>query len=294
MSDHEENSTPWSAFVTETQQRLAEAGIDGDPRVETRWIIEEITGTHGAEYFDALDQPATVRGVNKLDDMVQRRSQGEPIQYVLGRWSFRELDLLVDKRVLIPRPETEVVVGVALGELDRMRVGEHGGTVVDLGTGSGAVGLSIAVERAGTRVLLTDLSEGALGVARANLAGLGIRGASVEVSHGSWFDAVPDRFLGECDVMVSNPPYIATSEELDDSVQLWEPSSALRSGADGLDDLRVLVAGAGEYLRPGGSLVLEMGHTQTHDVMQLANDAGFTAEAFMDLTGKPRGLVCRW
>ena len=294
MADQEEGTTPWSGFLTETQQRLTDAGIDGNARLEARWMIEEVTGSQGAEYYDVLDQPATVRGVDKLDAMVARRSQGEPIQYVLGHWSFRELDLLVDKRVLIPRPETEVVVGVALGELDRMRAGNQGGSVIDLGTGSGAVGLSIAIERAGTRVLLTDTSDDVLDVTRANLAGLGIRGASVEISRGSWFEAVPDRFLGECDVLVSNPPYIASSEQLDDSVELWEPSLALRSGIDGMDDLRVIVAGASDYLRPGGSLVLEMGHTQTLDVMNLAADAGFQTESFTDLAGMPRGVVCRW
>src|SRR5690606_8291102 len=137
-----------------------------------------------------LDELVTVGGVSRLDAMVARRLAGEPVQYVLGSWAFRTLDLLCDPRVLIPRPETEQVVGHALDVLDRIRrsrADRHRPVVVDLGSGSGAIGLSIVAERPGTEAWLTDASPDAVAVTRANLAGLGMAGSTVHVVEGSWF-----------------------------------------------------------------------------------------------------------
>lgn len=255
-------------------------------------MVEQATGARGADLHDVLSTQATVRGVNHLESMIRRRSAGEPIQYVLGSWSFRSLDLLVDSRVLIPRPETEMVAGLALGELDRMRP-EGGGTVVDLGTGSGAIGLSVAAERPVSRVLLTDNSADALSVARANLAGLGLAARGVEISEGSWFDAVPERFLGECDVIVSNPPYVPTRDDLASSVVDWEPTSALWSGEDGLDDIRVLTADVSKWLRPHGAVVLEMDPRQVSLVSDLLERQGFAVHTHHDHAGHPRAVVAR-
>ena len=215
------------------------------------------------------------------------------MQYVLGHWAFRSLDLMVDQRVLIPRPETEAVAGLALAELDRLRP-NGGGTVVDLGTGSGAIGLSIAVERSASSVVLTDQSNDALTVARANLAGLGMAARNVEVAHGSWFEAIPHRYFGQCDVIVANPPYISTSEVLADSVANWEPEVALRSGVSGLDDLRILVSGAGAWLCAEGALVLEMGTGQTTEIAKLLEAEGFTTVIHHDYAGHDRAVVARW
>src|SRR5581483_11962387 len=154
--------------------------------------------------------------------MVERRAAGEPLQYVLRRWGFRTLDLLVDPRVLIPRPETEVVVEVAIREL--RRIDSRRPLVADLGTGSGAIALSIAVEVPDARVWATDASADALAVARANLAGIGSPAAKrVRIEQGSWFDALPAAFRGQFDVVVSNPPYIAAHEDLPPEVVDWEP-----------------------------------------------------------------------
>ncbi len=287
-----DGTVSWASLLRETEVLLERSEASDNPVREAKWILEEVTGTSGSEFLDALDGLATVRGVNHLDALVARRIAGEPIQYVLGHWAFRSLDLMVDQRVLIPRPETEIVAGLALDELDRLRP-DGGGTVVDLGTGSGAIGLSVAAERPVSRVLLTDASEEALVVARANLTGLGLAGRSVEISHGSWFDALPERFKGECDVIVSNPPYVRSEERLPDSVTKWEPSTALLSGSDGLDDLRIIVAGASVWLRPGGALVLEMGTGQTDAVSSIAELEGFETTVHHDYAGHDRAVVAR-
>ena len=152
-----------------------------------------------------LDEPATERMIAHLDSMTARLAAGEPLQYVLGQWSFRHIEVAIDRRVLIPRPETELVAGVAI---DKARTFTTSRTVVDLGTGSGVIGLSLAAELPidGTTVWITDGSADALDVARANLAGLGRKGRNVRIGEGRWFDAVPAdlRF----DVIVSNPPYV--------------------------------------------------------------------------------------
>ncbi len=261
-------------------------------RHEARWLCEVATGLDDDEFDAALDDAATVRVVAHLDDMVARYRSGEPLQYVLGRWSFRHLDLAIDRRVLIPRPETELVAGVAIELATRMPAPR---LVADLGTGSGAIGLSIASELpiAGTTVWLTDTSDEALAVARANLAGIGRAASNVRIGAGSWFDALPadERF----DVIVSNPPYVADgSPMLDPSVLDWEPAGALFAGADGLDEIRVLVAGAPSRLRPGGWLVLEIGTDQGDAVASLLRDHGY-ADAVIrpDLAGHDRIAVGR-
>jgi release factor glutamine methyltransferase len=219
--------------------------------------------------------------------MLARLRTGEPLQYVLGRWGFRRLDLAVDARVLIPRPETELVAEVAIGLAAACGPPV---TVADLGTGSGAVGLALADELpfAGTTVWITDADADALDVARANLAGIGRAAVNVRVGQGSWFEALPGdvRF----DVIVSNPPYIADGATLiDDSVRGWEPHRALFGGFDGLDDIRHLVGGAPAHLVPGGWLVLEIGADQGPNVRQLFENVGYAdVEIRQDLAGHDR------
>ena len=261
-------------------------------RHEARWLCEVAVGLDGDELDAVLDEPATVRTVAHLDAMVARYRSGEPLQYVLGRWSFRHLDLAVDRRVLIPRPETEFVAGLAVDVAKRV-AGPR--TVADLGTGSGAIGLSLAVELpvADTVVWLTDISDDALAVARANLAGIGSAGVNVRIAAGPWFAALPPDL--RCDLIVSNPPYVAVNApELDDSVLHWEPGSALFSGADGLDDLRLLIAGAPEFLTVDGHLVLEIGADQGGAVLDLLVAHGYRDAVIQpDLAGLDRAAVAR-
>lgn len=283
--------TPWRAFAIEATARLAAAGVES-PEVSVRRIIERAAGFAGAEYALGLSEPATERAMGFFDQMVERRLRGEPLQYVLGEWSFRRLDLMVDRRVLIPRPETEVVVEVALGEIDRLDVADP--LVVDLGTGSGAIAFSVAVERPRARVWASDVSADALDVARANLVGVGAPAARVTLAEGSWFDALSRSLQGALHLIVSNPPYVAASDELPPVVKDWEPPGALVPGPTGLEAIEVIVAEAPAWLARPGVLVVEIGATQGDEALALVEAAGFTeSHVAPDLWGRPRALVAR-
>ncbi|HEY6533079.1 MAG TPA: peptide chain release factor N(5)-glutamine methyltransferase [Acidimicrobiales bacterium] len=295
-----EGAVSWRMLLAEAERRLDSSGVvdGGSAPIEARRIVERASGLEGSEYVLGLDEAATERGVHFFDLMLERRLAGEPLQYVVGRWGFRTLDLFVDRRVLIPRPETEVVAGLALAELDRRRpVARDDGRAllaVDLGTGSGAIGLSLAAECEAVEVWLTDRSVDAVAVARANLAGLGRAGTRVRLAEGDWFTALPPALAGAADVLVSNPPYVATGDDLPAVVRDWEPTSALLAGADGLDDLRVLVVEAPGWLRAGGALVVELDPRQAEPVAALALDSGFAAaEVHLDLAGRARAVVAR-
>lgn len=276
--------------MTTWRELLAETTVAVGERPAARWLCEVASGADRVE--DVLDEAATHRMVAHLDAMLARLRDGEPLAYVLGRWGFRHVDLAVDQRVLIPRPETEVVAGVAI-ELARalpMPV-----TVADLGTGSGAIGLAVADELPadGVTVWLTDASPDALDVARANLAGIGRRATNVRIAEGRWFEALPAGTV--LDVVVSNPPYIAVdSPHVDDAVRAWEPAAALFAGTDGLDDVRHLITEAPTWLRPRGWLVLEIGFEQGSAVEQLLKDAGYEDISIRpDLAARDRVAVGR-
>jgi release factor glutamine methyltransferase len=275
------------ATVTWRELWAETSDVVGD-RVQARWLCEVASASFdGDDFLGRLDERPTVRMVSHLDSMVARYRTGEPLQYVLGEWSFRRLTLAVDRRVLIPRPETELVAEVAIGFAARCQPTR---TVADLGTGSGAIGLSMAFElpRQGTVVWITDVSSDAIDVARSNLAGIGPAAANVRVGHGSWLEALPDDT--QFDVIVSNPPYVAIgSSDLDPSVGDWEPSNALFAGTDGLDDIRTIADGARVRLRPGGVLVLEIGADQGRAVDDILRRAGFAdVEVRPDLSGRDR------
>jgi release factor glutamine methyltransferase len=271
----------WAAIRQETAQRLASAGLPS-PEADARWLVEEAAAD--------VEGPVTTRALAHLDAMVARREAGEPLQYVLGRWAFRFLDLLVDRRVLIPRPETEVVAGVAIAELRALK----GRLAVDLGTGSGAIALALASEVPAATVWAVDRSAPALQVATANVAGLGRAGARVRLVEGDWFAGLPEELRGVVDVVVANPPYVADGDDLPEEVAAWEPTEALRAGPDGLDDLRRIVAEAPVWLRGPGTLVLEVAPAQAATVAALATAAGFDhAEVAPDLTGRDRVVIAR-
>lgn len=260
-------------------------------RHEARWLCEVATALDGDRFLVALDEPATERMVHHLDSMVARYRGGEPLAYVLGSWAFRSLDLAVDRRVLIPRPETELLVDVVVDLVADRRPR----SVADLGTGSGAIGLALAAELPldDTTIWITDASSDAVDVARANLVGIGRPARNVSVGEGWWFEALPAgvRF----DVIVSNPPYVAVgAPELDASVRDWEPPDALFAGADGLDDIRTLIEGAPAHLVDGGWLVLEIGADQEASARSLLTGSGYTdVEIRIDLAGHPRIAIAR-
>jgi len=291
VSPAPDGTVTWRELLGEATERLERAGVQGAAS-EARRIVAEAAGAE-SDLALVLSDRATTGGVARLDRMVARRCEGEPLQYVLGSWGFRTLDLMVDRRVLIPRPETEVVVEVALGELDRLDGREVPTRVVDLGTGSGAIALSIAVERVRAEVWATDVSEDAVAVARANTAGIGRAGRRVTIASGSWFSALPAHLRGSFHLVVSNPPYVPAGAALPAEVADWEPTGALYAGADGTGALRELVAGAGEWLVDEGVLVVELSPEQAPVMVDLASEHFDEARVEPDLTGRERALVAR-
>lgn len=287
----DDGTVSWRELLAEAKQRLSAAGV-GEPDVSARRIVEECSGAEGAELALVLGDLVTERGMAAFDRRLARRLAGEPIQYVVGRWGFRSLDLFVDRRVLIPRPETEIVAGVAIDEVRRLAV-DGPLVAVDLGCGSGAIGLSIAAEVDEVDTWLTDVSEEALTVARSNLAGLGRKATRTRIGHGSWFDALPPELMGSVGVIASNPPYIGADEVLSPTVTDWEPSLALIPGPVGTEALDLIIDVAPEWLVENGALVLEMSPWQTEIVAERASQRFVDVEVFDDLNGLQRGVVAR-
>lgn len=260
---------------------------------DARRMVERASGFGVAEMTVRGGEPVPARALAFVDAMAQRRATGEPLQYVLGHWGFRSLELVVDRRVLIPRPETETVVEVAIEELGRL--GTPSPLVVDLGTGSGAIALSVAAEVPGARLYATDSSPEALAVARANLAGAGSRVATrVLLAVGTWFAALPPEVAGSVDMVVSNPPYVAEDEVLPDEVARWEPPEALVAGPTGLEAVAAILESAPAWLARPGSVVVEIAPHQAEEASALARRAGFAdVQVRPDLADRPRTLVGR-
>ena len=277
----------WREMLAATVEQLGNAQ-------EARWLCEHASGMDSAEFSAEQDQLVTVACAKSLNSMVRDRLSGVPLQYVMKRWAFRHLDIMVDKRVLIPRPETEQVVQVAL-DIARKTSSDQALRVVDLGTGSGVIGLSMAFELGAeaAHVWLTDASVDALDVARANMVGIGRAAANVRVVHGSWWDALPQDIAGQIDIAICNPPYIAQGDsEVAPDVHLYEPHSALYASDNGLSDLRTVVEGASSWLKKSGWLVLEIGYQQGAEVLAMMSASGFVgAEIKQDLSGRDRIAV---
>jgi release factor glutamine methyltransferase len=256
---------------------------------EARWIIEAASGRSGSSWLITLTTPAPDSAAERVNEMIVRRLGGEPLQYVVGRWGFRKLNLNVDTRALIPRPETEQVVDAALEAID----GVPNPVVVDLGTGTGAIALSIAREVGDAQVWATDVSIDALALAQSNRHELPDHVADrVHLTAGNWFEALPRELHSRIDLIVSNPPYVATGPNapaVESQVSEWEPHLALFAGETGLDAIDVICAGAPEWLSESGSLVVELAPDQADLVHRRALEAGFFAVSVgSDLAGRKR------
>ncbi|HVA03370.1 MAG TPA: peptide chain release factor N(5)-glutamine methyltransferase [Acidimicrobiales bacterium] len=293
---------------------LFSVAADVGSAVEARWIVARAAGITASDLLTRLDKEVAPEVSAAVQAMVDRCLAGEPLQYVLGTWSFRTLELSVDRRVLIPRPETEQVVAVALDELSvqSRRLGAAAHLVaVDLGTGSGAIALALASEFGGAlgsepapsgpfEVWATDVSRGALDVLEENLVALARRrpeaGARVRVGEGPWFDALPATLAGTVALVVSNPPYVSEAEweGLEPMVRDHEPKTALVPGPTGLEAIEALLRDAVRWLAPGGSLVVELAPGQADEMRQRAAELGYDqTDVRGDLAGRPRTLVAR-
>lgn len=285
----------WSELHNKGVACLQEAAnFHINPETASRHILAEVSGCETSELLSIWRDSATELGTARYEQMLQRLLAGEPLQYVLGSWGFRCLDLFLDERVLIPRPETEIVVEVALKELTARSTPRL--LAADLGCGSGAIGLSLAAECPNAEVICTDISADALAVTRANLAGIGTAGMRVRLAQGSWYDALGDNSLkGTLDLIVSNPPYIADHEQLPEIITAHEPANALFAGPEGTEAILALLNGAPQWLAPGGSIVCEIAPHQAEAATKAAQANGLTnTKIFPDLANRPRVLrACR-
>ena len=280
------NSAP--PTIAQALQALTAAGL---PRLEAQMLLLHVLDqpTRARAWLLTHDgEPLPAAAAQRLAALAERRRAGEPIAYLVGQKAFHGLTLQVDARVLDPRDDTETLVDWALDLLPLATAAAASATVLDLGTGSGAIALAVAQQRPHARVTAVDASADALAVAGANAQRLGL---PVAMRHGSWFAPVAgERF----DLILSNPPYIAEGDA-HLSALAHEPRQALVSGADGLDDLRHIIAHAPAHLRAGGWLLLEHGWDQADAVRALLNTAGFAqVQSRPDLAGVPRCSGGRW
>ena len=235
-------------------------------RLDAELLLGHALGLSRVELYTGFERPLTEDELAECRELIARRAKREPVAYILGRWGFRGLDLDVDRRVLVPRPETELLVDRCLALLD----GVAGPAVLDVGTGSGAIALALASELPEARVAGCDVSGDALEVARANGERLGVE---VEWVASDMLAGVEGRRFH---VVVSNPPYVAAGEieALEPEVRDWEPRGATVAGETGLEAIERLVAQAPAALEPGGALVLEVGAGQAAAVAALLEGAG--------------------
>ena len=244
--------------------RLAAAGI-ADPRREAEWLLEASAGVARYRLLLAGDEAVDTTARRRFVACVERRLAREPLQYILGMQPFRTVDLAVDGRVLIPRPETEQLVDFCLAL-------HHDGAILDVGTGSGAIAIALAVERPGLRVVATDVSVAALRLARSNAARVGVDVAFV---CGDLLAPVAPLVAGGA-LVVCNPPYIASRDldSLEPEVREWEPRLALDGGADGLSYYRRLAIEGRELIAAGAWLVVEVGAQQRRAVEACMTESG--------------------
>jgi release factor glutamine methyltransferase len=266
-----EATAPLRETLALAVEELETAGVD-TPRLDAEAMLAAVLGTDRAALHADPRRMIELDAAERFDEMVRRRVRREPVAYIVGRAHFRQLELIVDHRVLIPRPETEMLVELA----------EDGQRVLDVGTGSGAIALAIAQERAGVTVTGIDSSPGAVEVARANAEALGLEAEFL----------IADLAVGgPYDLVVSNPPYVRDSDwpGLAPEITLYEPEEALVAGPDGLDVVRRLVPAAAEVLRPGGLLAVEVGQGQSRAVEALFERSGLRLlETQRDLARIPR------
>ena len=260
---------------------LARKGID-TPRLDAELVLAHAFGLSRLELYTSFDRPLTEAERDRARPLVERRGRREPLAYVLGEWGFRRLTLKTDRRALVPRPETEVVTERALAAIEQFPAPR----VVDVGTGTGAIALAIADEHHGAVVTATDVSPGAVELARENAARLGLEVRFVETS-------LLDGLDGPFDLVVSNPPYVGAEEvaALEPEVRDWEPRIAVV--ADRQTEL--LAEAARERLAPGGAIVLESHEGRAAEVAALLDALGYReATVSRDLAGRERVVEARW
>jgi release factor glutamine methyltransferase len=285
----------WSvkAALDWTTAFLAEKA-DEHPRRSAEWLLSAATGLSRVEIYAFHDRPLSAAERTTLREGVRRRAAGEPLQYVTGEVAFRHLVLKVRPGVLIPRPETEVLVDTALPDVRRAIQLRSSAKVADLCTGSGCIALSIASECPGASVFATDLSPTAIDVAAENAARLGLDDVVTPLV-GDLFSALPDEALATLDVVISNPPYIPSADvpTLPAEIAGFEPHLALDGGPDGLEIYRRILSDAREWLRPGGLLAVELDERMVRKAAEEAVEWYEDVTVVSDLAGRDRIVSAR-
>jgi release factor glutamine methyltransferase len=274
-------------------QRLLHAGID-TARLDAEVLMGHVLGLTREQLLASADFLLSEVHLRRYHELLRRRLEREPIAYITGRQEFWSLEFRVLPDVLIPRPETERLVEISLA-LARELSKTSSLQVLDIGTGSGAIAISLAKELPSAVIWATDVSPAALEIARSNAAGNGVA-ARIRFFHGDLFEAVGE-FTGRFTLIVSNPPYIRSAETdaLEPEVSRWEPPGALDGGADGLDFYRRIARQARDYLAPNGAVAVEVGADMGKEVSRLFTAAGYyTGVAiFQDYAGRDRVVVAR-
>ncbi len=276
-------------IIKRTTEFLTARGV-ASPRLNAELLLGHVIGRQRMQLYLEFERPLTAAELDRLRPLVRRRGQQEPLQYILGETDFRGLRLKVDRRALIPRPETELLV-----ELVHTWAGSQPPVLraLDLGTGSGAIAAALATLWPGATVVAAERCPEALALARENFAALGLE-SRIQPVAAAWFEGVPP---GPYDVIVSNPPYLTAAEvaAAAPEVREHEPRAALEAPEQGLADLRVILEAAPAHLRPGGLLALETGCDHRADLTARLSAAGYQAvEARTDLTGRDRFILAVW
>jgi release factor glutamine methyltransferase len=286
------------AQLEEVAGRLAAAGVPS-AAVDARWLLEHVTGVDPLRPGAWALRPEELEA---LEPLVERRAAREPLQLVVGETAFRLITLRCAPGVFVPRPETEVVAGLAV---DAARAAGRGAVVVEPCTGTGAIACSLAAEVPGVRVVAGDRDARAVALARENAERLlrgaaGARaasGATLEIRHGALLDPVPSTLRGRVDVLVANPPYLPAADRgsWEPEVARHDPEDALVGGVDGHEVVDALLRAAPEWLAPGGAVVVEIDERRGEDARRVAREAGLGEVTLQtDLTGAVRALVARY
>jgi release factor glutamine methyltransferase len=286
-----QSGTPTVAELLEAgERRLLEAPTGRDagatPRLDAELLLAYALGVGRARLRSHGEEVPVADAAARFPELIERRAAGEPIAYILGRKDFWTLELTVSPAVLVPRPETELLVERALA----LHPGDEA-RAADLGTGSGAIALALAGAKPGWRIVATDISAAALAVARANAVALGLE--RTEMVQGDWLACLPGRTF---DLLLSNPPYVAPEDPALRTAELMrEPRLALVAEEDGLAALRAITRAAPAHLEPGGWLLLEHGATQAAAVAGALVACGFAqVRSHRDLAGRERMTEGQW
>ena len=280
-------------ILRQSAQRLVSAGIES-ARLDAEVLLGHALAMSREQLVAGADSRLGAEQAERFEALILRRLRREPVAYITGRQEFWSLDFQVTRAVLIPRPETERVIEVALRLAARLRL-DKTVRVLDVGTGSGAIAVSLAKELPAAKIFATDISPAALAVARANASRNEVARQMTFLS-GDLFGALGEE-AARFDLIVSNPPYLQSDEiaTLEPEVSEWEPRAALDGGRDGLDFYRQIAAQAGRYLMPNGAVVVEIGALMGSQVAALFNRAGFYREVTIvqDYAGRDRVAVAK-